>query len=237
MEDTVRKLEKTIRITGTMLLLTGLRVGGYTGAIQIGGIDNPIIRDPLTEEPYVPGSSIKGKLRSLLEMADGLYESDGKPHRPRGENGADCRKNQCPVCLLFGASAGDGSLTGPARLIVRDARLTEKSRADLKKLRQRTGWNMSEIKAENTIDRVKIMANPRTMERIPAGTLFDVEFVLKVYSGDDEQKLRDSLRRAIALLEADYIGGSGSRGYGRVQFELTEQTLGDSETRNFYPAS
>lgn len=241
MSQQTRTLTKTIRISGTLHVLTGLRLGGYSGSIQIGGVDNPIIRDPLTEEPYIPGSSIKGKLRSLFEIKYGLYQDkpsdkkrDGLPH---SFIDPDCKDNKCPVCYLFGSSAADSTDIGPARLVVRDARLTEDSRKKLLDLKRRTGWNMSELKSENYINRKTIQANPRMMERIPADTEFEVEFILRVFSDDDEQKLRNYLIEALELLEADYLGGSGTRGYGRVEFELFEQEIGSTEKKPFYPTN
>jgi len=225
-------LKKMIIIKGTMKLLSGLRIGGYTGAIQIGGIDNPVIRDALTNEPYIPGSSIKGKMRYLFELATGKIDPEGNVH--------SCLEADCMVCLLFGRPAKkeeeekevqQGISIG--RLIVRDAFLTESSRENLRKMSLKTGWNNTEIKMENSINRKTITANPRTMERVPAGTDFDVEFTLRVFSGDNEEKLLSSVKECLKMIEQDYLGGSGTRGYGRVKFNLKKIVNGNEE--NFYP--
>jgi len=59
-------------ISGTLIVKTGLRIGAGDTEMRIGGLDNPIIKHPHTLEPYIPGSSLKGKVRSLLEMKSGL---------------------------------------------------------------------------------------------------------------------------------------------------------------------
>lgn len=56
-------------ISGILECVTGTRIGGTQEKFEIGGIDNPVIKDPLTDLPYIPGSSLKGKLRHLLEWA------------------------------------------------------------------------------------------------------------------------------------------------------------------------
>src|SRR3989338_11494456 len=69
-------------ITGIMQCVSGLRIGGSKDTIEIGGMDNPIIRNPLDKFPYIPGSSIKGKMRSLLEWEiDGKLGRDGNVHQ------------------------------------------------------------------------------------------------------------------------------------------------------------
>lgn len=217
---------KVLTIVGKMKCKTGVMIGGYAGSKRIGGVDNPIIRDPLTEYPYIPGSSMRGKLRSLYEMAHGLYEEDGSPHKFKEE----CAKNNCTVCRVFGSiegkkrgeNGGDKKILKTTRLIVRDSFLDEESKKILDDYREKTGLNYTEIKMENYINRLTSQANPRTFERIPAGVSFDVEMVLKVYEEDDEKELLDVLRECIRLLEKDYIGAAGSRGYGRVAFEELE---------------
>ena len=118
------KLLKHRTITGKILLRTGLHIGGGSETIQIGGMDNPIIKSPLNDYPYIPGSSLKGKMRSLLE-----WKYDKSP------DGNPCKCSQCDICKIFGTSGSEESTLGPTRIIVRDAHLTEKSRDDLEHMR------------------------------------------------------------------------------------------------------
>ncbi|MDP2604160.1 MAG: type III-A CRISPR-associated RAMP protein Csm3 [Deltaproteobacteria bacterium] len=195
-------------ITGKIKLVTGLHIGGGGETIQIGGMDNPVIKNPLDNYPYIPGSSLKGKMRSLLE-----WKYDKSP------DGNPCKCSQCDICRLFGTSGADDSTLGPTRIIVRDAHLTDGSRDTLNRMRQEKGLLYAEEKYENSIDRLKGTAkNPRPTERVPAGIDFDFEIVLRVFDGDQEVTHLDKLKEALRLLQADALGGSGSRGYGKVQF-------------------
>ena len=216
-------------LRGTLRCVTGLRIGGSAETIEIGGLDNPIIKHPITAMPYVPGSSLKGKMRALLELR--LDKIDPRPevrgrrnraygevHRPKGYN---CEGQTCPICRIFGSNAGEGKV-GPARLIVRDAYLSAEWEARIEKWAQE-GRPVTEIKYENTINRITAMANPRQMERVPAGVGFAFEIGYRVFdTGDGGATDRDLFRRVIEglrLVTADTLGGSGSRGYGRVAFE------------------
>ncbi len=202
-------------ITGTIQLLTGTTIGTQ-GYIEIGGNDNPTVRNPLTNDVYIPGSSIKGKMRSLTEWQllgyDEIAKSNGNVH--------SCSKSDCPVCRIFGRSAGKelDETSGPTRLIVRDAFLTEKSKESLKKLKQVKGFD-TEIKYENTINRLTSKANPRNIERIPAGVEFEFSMSYKVIDKKDEENFEKVLN-ALRLLELDGIGGGVSRGNGQVKFEI-----------------
>ena len=73
------KLKEIKEITATIEIVTGLHIGGNNDEIKIGGIDNPVIKNPLTNEPYIPGSSLKGKIRSLIEWQFNAMTEDGKP--------------------------------------------------------------------------------------------------------------------------------------------------------------
>ena len=202
---------ETKKITGKINLLTGLRIGGSKDNINIGGIDNVIIRNPIDNKPYIPGSSIKGKMRFLMEWRLGKVENDGKVH--------NCDNADCPVCGLFGSSRmGDNGV--PTRLIVRDAMLAKDSDAKI------------EEKVENSIDRLKGKAlSPRTMERVAPGAKFDFEIVLRLFDGDNEKKWLDLTLEALSLLQSDYLGGSGSRGYGKIEF-LSEEGYKGAVTIN-----
>lgn len=198
-------------IKGKIILKTGLRVGGQELGVNIGGIDNPVIRNPLTGEPYIPGSSVKGKMRSLMERSFNLDISGNKVRRH------ECEDRECKVCRLFGSTSRNGNNI-PSRLIVRDAFLTEDSKDRL--LNMETDLPYTEWKTENALDRVTCKADPRSFERIPAGAEFEFEIV---YTAENEKHVKEDLENiatALELVEDDYLGGNGSRGYGKVEFKI-----------------
>jgi len=205
------KLEKIRTIKGRIRVLTGLHIGASSETIEIGGLDNPIIKDPLpgSNAPYIPGSSLKGKLRSLIEIKESRFVKEGK----RRGNPCECGKRDCPVCPVFGTSAANRPEDlGPTRIVVRDAQLsTEWSE------RFRKGDLPMEIKYENTINRITGEANPRPLERVPAGVEFDFNIAFKVFEGDPDDYFNTVLK-AMRLLEMDALGGSGSRGCGQIEF-------------------
>jgi CRISPR-associated protein Csm3 len=207
----MKRLIKKIRIRTTIELLTGLHIGGSKDSVEIGGIDLPVIKLAFrNNQPYIPGSSLKGKMRCLLEQTEGATEV-GKSDK---------------VNKLFGNAKDNSHDNRPSRLIVRDAMLTPES---LKRLEESDDLDMpfTENKFENTIDRMKgVAGNPRQSERVPAGAKFDVEFIINVWDEDDvsEKDLTGLFEKGISLLESDYLGGSGSRGYGQVKFGKRETT-------------
>lgn len=205
----MKQLVKKIKINTTITLLTGMHIGGSKENVEIGGIDNPVIKlASKGDQPYIPGSSLKGKMRCLLEQVAGAAKV-----------GDDTEVNN-----MFGTIKGT---TQPSKIIVRDAYLTKKS-LELFKNSPSLDMPYTENKFENTIDRVKGVAeHPRQTERVPAGAEFAVEFILNVWDDDaDGSNLLKMLEHGIALIESDYLGGSGSRGYGQVKFgELTKVEL------------
>ena len=203
------QLLKKIFLKGKIRVLTGLHIGGTGVGFEIGGIDNVVIRDPITNIPYIPGSSLKGKMRALLEKLKGQYCKDGKPYDKQDEL---CGK-------LFG-TAGEDKAT--SRLIVRDSFMDEESVRRLEEAN--TDLPFTEVKTEVAINRITADANPRQMERVPAGTSFDFEMILNVFEEDDEKELLQGLFEAMTLLQDDYLGGSGTRGYGKVKFEIKSVT-------------
>lgn len=191
---------KNILISGVISCKTGLHVGGSKEELEIGGMDNPVIIDPKTEQPIIPGSSLKGRLRSLLELRDGSYSSNGVPHSHK--KGEECNNPECKLCTIFGSSMDIDR--GPSRLIVRDSFVRE-------------GVEL-EIKTENVINRLKGRAeNPRPIERVPAGTNFSLDMVYSVYNTDDIDYLK-VIFELMNNLHDSYLGGSGSRGYGKIEF-------------------
>ncbi|RMG43135.1 MAG: type III-A CRISPR-associated RAMP protein Csm3 [Candidatus Dadabacteria bacterium] len=224
------KLQKIKKLEGTITVLTGLHIGAGNQEVRIGGTDQTVVKNPLTGEPYIPGSSIKGKVRSLLEMESGLlHHTGGKPFSlnmlNNGLNG-DERARCEQILKLFGASgdmeqSGETPL-GPSRASFSDCSLTDECRA---RIRDRMA-TFTEIKAENSIDRIKgVAVSPRFIERIPAGMEFNFSVSLKVFEGD--QGLEDLLLKGLKLMTLDALGGNGSRGYGRVSIEFTNQELNE----------
>lgn len=226
-----RKLKTIHHICGQIRVLTGLHIGAGNDTIEIGGMDNPIIRDPRTDLPYIPGSSIKGKMRSLMEWRL-IPEKIGREYR--GHKVGDhctCGKPDCPACTVFGAPATnkragtpefDNAVNrGPTRIIVRDARVSEDD-AEAYRAGRRP---LVEAKNENSINRITAGANPRPVERVVPDTLFDFDMSYRVYDEDgdggakDERLLDEVVREGLRQLELDYLGGGGSRGNGRIRFE------------------
>ncbi|MBR5972695.1 MAG: type III-A CRISPR-associated RAMP protein Csm3 [Paludibacteraceae bacterium] len=217
----MEKLIKKIKINTTIELLSGLHVGGSKENVQIGGIDNPVIRTGEDNQPYIPGSSLKGKMRCLLEQIYGIPEVGGGRNVEFVNKTDECKS----IINLFGF-ADDKK---PSKLIVRDAMLTPDSAERLRNC-ENLDMPYTEGKWENFIDRVKGTAeHPRQTERIPAGVSFDVEFVINVWNDDNADDLLKLLKKGINALENDYLGGSGSRGYGQIQFgELRMTELSES---------
>lgn len=219
------QLNNIINITGTLHLLSGLHIGAGKDSIEIGGLDLPIIKNPLTKAPYIPGSSIKGKMRSMLEVFCFSKENPETLKWIQGEHNnssskasaCGCCQTECMACVMFGAhnSSDQKSGLGPTRLIVRDAILTD----SFDKMHKDGNLPM-EIKYENTIHRVKgIAENPRPVERVPAGVEFNFEMSLKIYASDNENNFIEVLKKGLKLIELDALGGHSSRGSGRVRFE------------------
>ncbi len=207
------KLENIYKIQGKITVITGLHIGAGSDTMEIGGMDQPIIKHPITEAPYVPGSSIKGKMRSLLETRYFIdravtrkdFLAKGKP--------CNCGEADCPACTIFGNTAKDPH-TGPTRIIVRDANLTAEFQEKFV-----SGNLPMEVKHENTIDRVKGTAmHPRPLERVPAGVEFEFNISLKQFEGDDPA-LKDYVLKGLKMIELDALGGNSSRGCGQVRFD------------------
>lgn len=204
------KLEKVIVITGQIECQTGLHIGGSEETIEIGGIDNPVIKHPVTKEPYIPGSSLKGKMRSQMEKLEGKVQPNGEP--------CNCAESDCLVCRVFGPHKRSSHNLGPTRMLIRDAMMNEETREEMKKTIHDCSSYL-EIKVENTIDRkVGTAKHPRYQERVPAGAKFDLEIVLQIFDLDKNLDLVDFVRKALKSVEKSYLGGSGSRGYGKIKF-------------------
>lgn len=221
--------DQQIKLKGRVFLLfdirtvTGLHIGGSDTGIEIGGVDKTVIRDKLTNRPYIPGSSLKGKMRSLLEKYNGLVQNQrigqGYIH--------SCNEKEpysdCQVCQVFGVP-GERDFSTPTRLIVRDVHM-DKDSANRLDMSGRTDLPYTEVKTEVSIDRVTSAANPRQIERVPADVFFsNAELVYSIYAGDRCDDAKDverlsTILQGLQLLEDDYLGGQGSRGSGKVKLE------------------
>lgn len=209
------QLKGKLLIGAVLTVKTGLHIGNSSDFAPIGAVDSPFIRDPLTKAPIIPGSSLKGKMRTLLARV-----RDGMAALPSPE------EDEAVVARLFGISSK--TETKPARLQFRDAFVKAESRNKFKNLD--TDTYLGEIKAENTINRGTGVANPRMIERVPAGMEFDFQLV---YNIEDENQMKEDMEvlcRGFRLLQLDYLGGHGSRGYGRIAFSSFHVQKMDPET-------
>lgn len=197
------KIVKRELIKFTLTVKTGLHIGGNKETYGIGGIDSPVIKDPITNEPIIPGSSIKGKMRMLIKYVDKAGKEDA-------------------ICLkAFGPDPGSKTNEfGLSRIIFRDMFLIEESK---KTLQNHLGENFfTEVKAENKIDNVNVSAQPRFIERVPAGAVFEGECIINYCDGDNEDFYR-FLENGFERINYNALGGSGSRGYGKVDIKITDR--------------
>lgn len=212
------KLEKKVFIQGTIHILSGLAIGSSGSAMSIGGPDRVVIRNPISNQPYIPGSSLKGKMRSLMEITHGNVQHGN--FGGKVENGPDDDIKNLTTLLFGSAPSRDSKNQRPSRIIVRDGvLLNHEELFDLE-------LPYTEAKTEVTIDRITSAANPRTFERVPAGAKFELNLVLNIFDDDRkyhsnaEEDLKNAVLEALQLVQDDYLGGGGSRGNGRVRFEI-----------------
>lgn len=228
------KLIKKIKVTGTIELLTGLHIGASNDSMQIGGYDSVVVRNPLDNRPYIPGSSLKGKLRSLIEISDGTVSDKGNV----------TNEIDTDSVALFGNSSDAKDKTNymchASRLIVRDAAMINEGEFN------NANVPLTEGKTEASINRITSKAMPRTFERVPRGAKFGLSMIINVmdfsedikkieadtkispdkkeqilssFKKQSEANLKATLDRAFKLLADDYLGGQGSRGYGEVKVD------------------
>jgi CRISPR-associated protein Csm3 len=239
--QTELKLVGKLILSSDLHCETGLHIGAGKGSLEIGGADNPVVKDAFGL-PYIPGSSLRGKLRSLLENALGLTSPSELVYLSK-RRGQEVRIHQSDrpddeICLLFGRNPGraervegealESKVASPARLTVYDAPLDPDSITA--QMRENLDDEITEVKSENAIDRITSQANPRTLERVPAGARFRVRMVLDVLC-DEDKALAPRLLEGLRLLEDDALGGGGSRGSGRVRFSNVKVSW---RNREFY---
>jgi CRISPR-associated protein Csm3 len=232
--QTELKLIGKLILEGEMHCETGLHVGAGKGSLEIGGADNPVVKDA-HGRPYVPGSTLRGRIRALLEQSTGMAVPAELVFISK-RKGQEVRIHQSDrpddeICILFGRSPGrmekvgggdvDSNHATPARLSVFDAPLVPESITP--QMRETLDDELTEVKSENAIDRITSQANPRTLERVPAGAKFRVRMVLDILCAEDAV-LPALLAQGLRLLEDDALGGGGSRGSGRVRFDNLKMT-------------
>lgn len=196
-------LKGKLLIKGTIKLITGLHIGTSGDFSAIGAVDTIVIRDSVTNKPMIPGSSLKGKMRYLLARTK--YNSSLELEDIKKED--DCIKR------LFGSS--DPIIT--SRLQFQDVLLSDKSIEEFKEVEFDLPY--TEIKYENTINRATGIANPRQLERVPAESEFDFKIVYNIEKIEDFKEDMKNILLMMDVLEDDYLGGHGTRGYGRVKFK------------------
>src|SRR5579863_9564409 len=239
--QTELKLIGKLIVEGDIACQTGLHIGAGKGSLEIGGADNPVVKDAFGL-PYIPGSSLRGKVRSLLENALGLTSHSELVYLSK-RKGQEVRIHQSDrpddeICLLFGRSPGrmervqgeaiESKSASPARLTVYDAPLDQESITA--QMRENLDDEITEVKSENAIDRITSQANPCTLERVPAGARFRVRLVVDILCEEDKV-LPSRVLEGLRLLEDDALGGGGSRGSGRVRFSNLKITW---RNRAFY---
>lgn len=186
-----------MKISADLEVLTGLHIGGSTVFSAIGSVDSPVIRDAATGLPIIPGSSLKGKLRTLLARS---VSNSIVPNKSPDDDAPEIKR-------LFGGDKGETK----SRLQFVDAFLKNKEQF------RETG--VTEIKFENTINRMSGVANPRQIERVIRGCVFDFRVIYDIVEENEILDDFEYFAKALKLLTMDYLGGHGTRGYGRVRFK------------------
>ena len=226
--QTELKLIGKLILEGEIHCESGLHIGAGKGSLEIGGADNPVVKDS-HGRPYIPGSTLRGRVRALIEQATGMAIPSELVFLSK-RKGQEVRIHQSDrpddeICILFGRSPGrmekvgggdlESNYATPARLSVFDAPLVTESITP--QMRENLDDELTEVKSENAIDRITSQANPRTLERVPAGARFRIRMVVDVLCPEDAA-LPGLLVQGLRLLEDDTLGGGGSRGSGRVRF-------------------
>ncbi|NLH00779.1 MAG: type III-A CRISPR-associated RAMP protein Csm3, partial [Clostridiales bacterium] len=182
-----------LEITGTIEVVTGLHIGASSAFAAIGSVDSPIIRDPFSDLPIIPGSSLKGKIRALLAKK---YNENKNNEDPNDDD---------PILLrLFGNSKKAESQR--SRLIFRDLIMS-----NIEELKGYGINSATEVKFENSISCLTAVANPRQIERVIRGAKFPLTIIYDVVNPAEVKEDISLLAEGIVLLECDYLGGNGSR--------------------------
>ena len=189
-----------IQITGTIQVITGMHIGGSDAFAAIGAVDSPVIKDSRTNLPMLPGSSLKGKMRTLLAKAynTGVVEPNNDHER---------------ITRVFGNAKKSGDRIRSSRILFSDMVLANED-----ELRGFGVNSLTEVKFENTISRQTAVATPRQIERVIPGAKFNLDLIYEASDLGETKEDFELLAEGFRLLTYDYIGGSGSRGYGKIRF-------------------
>lgn len=214
------KLQDIKVIEAKLVLQSGLHIGSGDNEIHIGGVDNPVIKNPITQEPYIPGSSLKGKIRSLLEWRSGAVQENPLGKKEWEKASGEQQKEIVRILKLFGVSATNVHDMFPKEIGHTRASFWDSSLCPQYVEMIRGNHQMfTEVKSENTINRITGTAgNPRYIERVSEGAIFNFKLSIKQFDEDGDD-LIDTLLQGLRLLELDSLGGSGSRGYGKIKFQ------------------
>ena len=187
-----------IQITGDLEVKTGMHIGGNCAFAAIGAVDSSVIKDVRTNLPMIPGSSLKGKMRSLLakEFNERVVSPDDDDIR---------------LTRLFGSAKKES--VKPSRIQISDMIMVNDQ-----ELREKGLQSMTEVKFENSINRATAVANPRQIERVVRGSIFELDIIYEVENIEELLEDMGTIGEGMKLLQYDYLGGSGSRGYGKVGF-------------------
>jgi CRISPR-associated protein Csm3 len=226
-------------IKSNLKLVTGLHIGSSDDSMKIGGVDSPVVKREVfsdengsigfgdkyskrVNEPYIPGSSLKGKVRSLLEHYFRLIDPNGNGEVVDSSSNFGDKKKRDLIIKLFGESAGDKKESNITRAIFRDSFIKQ----DVRKAFINNQISLSEEKSENVINRTSGTAeHPRFIERVPSSVEFDFDISIRVFQDDNQELLINTIKLGLKLLELDALGGSGSRGYGKVEFSDIKESI------------
>lgn len=213
-EQQIPKLYGKIILKGRIIVKTGMHIGGSSDFSAIGAVDSLVIKDSLTKLPIIPGSSLKGKMRYMLAR---VFSDEAML--------VELKKESPKIKRLFGSAAEseDSGMLYTSRLQFSDMRMTDESKDRI--VEMEPDLYVTEIKFENTINRLTSVANPRQIERVPAGSEFYFQLVYNIENLEEVKEDIENIRTAIELVEDDYIGGHGTRGYGRIRFDKLEHEL------------
>lgn len=203
-----------LQITGILEIKTGLHIGGNGAFAAIGAVDSPVVRDARTNLPMIPGSSLKGKMRSLLAK------------RYNTSRVAKPDEDHYRLTRVFG-TAKKGEVKR-SRVLIADMIMSND-----RELRDAGIQSMTEVKFENSINRATAVANPRQIERVIRGARFKLDIV---YEAEDESEVLEDvaiLAEGFQLLHYDYLGGNGTRGYGKINISdlRADVVVGELEDR------
>jgi CRISPR-associated protein Csm3 len=160
-------------------------------------------------------------MRSLLEWRSGAVREAPLDKQAYDQSSGAMQAEVKRILQLFGVGGGElkdaadfAAELGPTRLSFWDCALCPAWEQQVRKNNQM----LTEVKSENRINRISGEAkDPRNTERVPSGARFIFRLSVKQLSGDGDGLL-DTVLQGMKLIEHDSLGGSGSRGYGKVRF-------------------